>query len=130
VALGLEAASEEAYTSVVNRHVQRQLESMAKGVFDRRVLPAAQRTACHVPLEFLRLLLLTGRAEGGGGGGGEGGGGWSPSPGGWGAAEADEDEAVLRLQVRGVCWVVLRVCWVVLRVCWVVLCVCWVVLCG
>jgi hypothetical protein len=90
---------------------------MARGVFDRRVLPAARRAACHVPLEFLRVVLTTGSGGSGGGGGGSGGGGggsgggggggaaaWAPGPWGWGAAEADEDEAALRLQVRGAAW--------------------------
>jgi hypothetical protein len=80
---------------------------MASKVLDRRVLPAAQRTACHVPLEFLRLLLAKGPAGSGGGGvdgyGGapEAGGVCDPGPWGWGAAEADDDEAMLRLQVSG-----------------------------
>ncbi|GLI63751.1 hypothetical protein VaNZ11_006824, partial [Volvox africanus] len=54
--LSLDPAGEEAVEAAVSHHVQRLLYRLAWGVFDREVLPAANRAANRIPLEFLRLV--------------------------------------------------------------------------
>eukprot|EP00775_Hariotina_reticulata_P008508 gene8508-8690_t len=55
--LGLSAASEEAYTRVINSYVLQQIRTLATEEFDTAVLPRAQQLICAGPLTFLQLLL-------------------------------------------------------------------------
>ncbi|GIL90433.1 hypothetical protein Vretifemale_18041, partial [Volvox reticuliferus] len=55
--LSLDPAGEEAVVAAVSDHVERLLYRLAWGVFDREVLPAANRAANRIPLEFLRLVI-------------------------------------------------------------------------
>eukprot|EP00879_Flechtneria_rotunda_P025193 GHRR01026760.1.p1 GENE.GHRR01026760.1~~GHRR01026760.1.p1 ORF type:complete len:416 (+),score=172.02 GHRR01026760.1:704-1951(+) len=59
--LGLSAASEEAYTRVINSFVLQQLRCLATNEYDEGVLPNAQRLVCAGPLAFLRLVLPGGQ---------------------------------------------------------------------
>ncbi|KAF6265130.1 hypothetical protein COO60DRAFT_1116784 [Scenedesmus sp. NREL 46B-D3] len=60
--LGLAAASEEAYTAVINSYVLRQLRTLATGELTSSVLPRAQQLVCAGPLAFLQVLLGPGHS--------------------------------------------------------------------